>query len=123
MDRTERLYSFAIMLIIVLSIPMPLTEIIPRPYDWLLYLVYLALAIIILILPLVKVYKKNLGFFWFALGSVLLLPLSISNCGILHHTFPEFIKYESIFDWSIKEIIAVFYLLSLVTLYKKLKNN
>jgi len=121
MDRTERLYSYEIMVIILLSISFYLTEIIPRPYDWLVYLSWLSLAIVRLVIPLVKTYKHNLGFFFFALGSILLLPLAVSNCGILHKTFLGFLEYESAFDWSIKSIILILYAISFVYLIKQFR--
>lgn len=122
MWRSERLHSFFIVVIIVLSVPTFFTELIPYPYDWLVKLVSNAITRILLIVPLIMLFS-NKGVKLFFYASLLLIPQAISDCGILHSEYAWFRSYESVYDWSITALIAALYGRSLYHLIKSLINK
>lgn len=123
MSRVERLFSLFILGIMILSIPTFFSEIIPRPYNWVIKLVSLGLKVILLSLPLVILFKENKGFKYYLMASILLIPQGLSDSGILHKKIPDFILYESAFDWSITGIILVLYVISFIYLLKSLRSK
>ena len=123
----KKLIYLFVLATIIFSLPSFFTELIPRPYDWLIKLVVHSVSrLTILMIPvflLTKIFEISSKPLWpFSAGTLLLIPQSIADCGLIHYKFSGFgVVKEFSLDWPITICIFICYAWSTILIIKDLR--